>query len=445
MSSLRRFGLPALSALMLLFLTACGGDGPAGPEPVIPGPELSIVAFVGTSVVEVGFGVGDTLVVERMTYAVNGGAEQEFPVVPAVGISDTIPVPLTPELSSITVTAYNAKGSSTSETIVLRTDRPFTGAVSVAVGSFHACAVREDGSAYCWGSGGVLGDGSTEDRAIPVRVTGDVRFRVISAGSAHTCGLSEDARAYCWGSNGNGRLGTADASDHVAPAAVETDLRFRSIAAGTDFTCGISLEEKGYCWGAGAKRLISPDSAGDMPVPTPLAPELTLDTVVVRGSYPGYPSIGISVATVDDDGIGRTVYNGFLQPPTPVAPLQWLQGPGYHEWTTYALKRDGQLHRCHAFTAPGCPPVEGEGAQLRFQAFDGGCGIALDGAIYCGLRPLPGDLRYRTLSAGSYNACAVSEETVVYCWGYNPVVGLFPLGIPGVQNSAVPLPVFAPE
>lgn len=47
-----------------------------------------------------------------------------------------------------------------------------SGAVAVGVGRTHACAVLADDSVSCWGSNasGKLGDGTTVDRPLPVKV-----------------------------------------------------------------------------------------------------------------------------------------------------------------------------------------------------------------------------------------------------------------------------------
>jgi len=47
-----------------------------------------------------------------------------------------------------------------------------SGVVAVGVGRTHACAVLADDSVSCWGSNasGKLGDGTTVDRPLPVKV-----------------------------------------------------------------------------------------------------------------------------------------------------------------------------------------------------------------------------------------------------------------------------------
>jgi alpha-tubulin suppressor-like RCC1 family protein len=46
--------------------------------------------------------------------------------------------------------------------------------IGLSVGNTHACAVMETGGIVCWGSNahGQLGDGTTENRSIPVEVSG---------------------------------------------------------------------------------------------------------------------------------------------------------------------------------------------------------------------------------------------------------------------------------
>jgi alpha-tubulin suppressor-like RCC1 family protein len=100
----------------------------------------------------------------------------------------------------------------------------------------HTCALVDD-EVWCWGDNrhGQLGDGTTEDRAEPVRVQGLDDAKWVEAGGgprrlpddssesrAHTCALRADDRFVCWGDNDQGQLG--DGSENRATRPVEVEL-----------------------------------------------------------------------------------------------------------------------------------------------------------------------------------------------------------------------------
>ena len=75
------------------------------------------------------------------------------------------------------------------------------GAIDIAVGNFHWCAVRRDRSVQCWGENwyGQLGDGTLVKSNRPVDVRGVSKVMSIAAGTAETCAVEEDGRLVCWG------------------------------------------------------------------------------------------------------------------------------------------------------------------------------------------------------------------------------------------------------
>lgn len=107
--------------------------------------------------------------------------------------------------------------------------------VSLAAGWTHACAVRGDGSAWCWGSNGngQLGDGTLTDRRNPVPVcasgagpecTGGARLggvvAVAVATDSHSCALTEGGEVLCWGLNSIGQLGDGTTTSRPNPVNV---------------------------------------------------------------------------------------------------------------------------------------------------------------------------------------------------------------------------------
>jgi alpha-tubulin suppressor-like RCC1 family protein len=95
----------------------------------------------------------------------------------------------------------------------VRIDPDGLGAVTqVYAGGAHTCAQRVDGSLWCWGSNrfGQLGTGDTKGRVLPEQIAPDVLGNSVSAvytGGAHTCAVKVDGSVWCWGNNQYGQLG----------------------------------------------------------------------------------------------------------------------------------------------------------------------------------------------------------------------------------------------
>ena len=80
----------------------------------------------------------------------------------------------------------------------------------VAVGDYHACAIADDKTAWCWGYNvnGQLGNNTLVNSSTPVQVAGGHTYRAVSAGLYHSCGIGTDNVIYCWGNNAKGQLGS---------------------------------------------------------------------------------------------------------------------------------------------------------------------------------------------------------------------------------------------
>lgn len=127
----------------------------------------------------------------------------------------------------------------------------------ISVGGSHACGIKLDGSAWCWGSDsdGQLGNRPdiTADQVSPVHVDGPDNWVDISAGATHTCGVRMDGSAWCWGNYLNGRLGLGTISDDVkTPQRVMGGGSWIAVDAGGTMTCGLQRSGSAWCWGSDA-------------------------------------------------------------------------------------------------------------------------------------------------------------------------------------------------
>ena len=186
------------------------------------------------------------------------------------------------------------------------------GAVEIALGASHGCALMKDGGVSCWGAGdrGQLGDGSTVDRYRPAAVPGLAGAAGIGAGEAatcaamtsgevmcggglpargeaapaaavakgkapakvgglsgvigvavggaHACALGKDGEVRCWGANGAGQLGDGTTEGRATPVAVKGLAGATRIDAGPASTCALLRDRRVVCWGRIAEQAIGP-------------------------------------------------------------------------------------------------------------------------------------------------------------------------------------------
>lgn len=123
---------------------------------------------------------------------------------------------------------------------------------AISAGNSHACGIKTDDTAWCWGAGGFgqLGDGTTTaTQNVPVAVSGGVTWKAIAGGRDATCGIRSDYTAWCWGHGGFGQLGNGGSISQSSPVAVVGNSQWQEISPGNYATCGISQDGSAFCWG----------------------------------------------------------------------------------------------------------------------------------------------------------------------------------------------------
>lgn len=124
--------------------------------------------------------------------------------------------------------------------------------VEIASGFISTCAIKANGSAWCWGNNGngMLGDGTNTNSNVPVQVTGGHQFTsIVSGGGTGVCALKANGSAWCWGDGSNGRNGNGGNAHQSAPVPVSGGHVFTQLAAGPYATCGVTASGI-YCWGS---------------------------------------------------------------------------------------------------------------------------------------------------------------------------------------------------
>ncbi len=98
-----------------------------------------------------------------------------------------------------------------------------TSMVAIAAGETHSLALRSDGTVWAWGYNGYgqLGDGTTDTRTTPDKVT-DLggAASAIGSGSSHSLAVRTDGTVHAWGNNGDGQLGDGTTSERTKPVRV---------------------------------------------------------------------------------------------------------------------------------------------------------------------------------------------------------------------------------
>jgi len=95
------------------------------------------------------------------------------------------------------------------------------GTAKVSAGGYHTCAIKQDGSLWCWGwnLSGQLGDGTNSDKFTPVQIMSS-GVSSVALGGYHTCAIKTDGSLWCWGLNSDGQLGDGTGTNRNTPVRV---------------------------------------------------------------------------------------------------------------------------------------------------------------------------------------------------------------------------------
>lgn len=127
---------------------------------------------------------------------------------------------------------------------------------TIAAGTDHSIAVKDDGSVWVWGdnSHGQLGNGTSgagTGSLIPIQVSGLSNIVAVSAGQDFSVALDASGTVFTWGDDAAGQLadGTAGGGNRTTPYQVTSLSGVSMIAAGQQFL--LVQKNDGSAWACG--------------------------------------------------------------------------------------------------------------------------------------------------------------------------------------------------
>jgi len=180
---------------------------------------------------------------------------------------------------------------------------PFTHVTAVAGAADHA-TYDAGGRLYSCGMGvyGELGDGSTSDSRVPVRVAGlsGASVTALTAGFGTAGALLSDGEYYDWGENNLGQLGDGTTRDSGVPVRVKLPGPVsQAFAGGNDPEDGQTLARLAggsvYAWGADQAYQLGNGKHAAEPSPVKVTPPAGVSYQAVASG--GNTSYGVSTAS----------------------------------------------------------------------------------------------------------------------------------------------------
>ena len=163
---------------------------------------------------------------------------------------------MTQRLTPVIVKEYDDTTHTTTHTLV--------DVVAISAGISHTCALINDGTVRCWGSGsaGRLGNGASTHRPAAVTVSGIIgtdaatTATAIAAGGDHACALMQNGTIKCWGAGSFGQMGNLANISKTTPVTVYgigngalANNAGIAVSAGGLHTCAVLAKGNMRCWG----------------------------------------------------------------------------------------------------------------------------------------------------------------------------------------------------
>ena len=305
---------------------------------------------------------------------------------------------------------------------------------AIGAGRAHSCAIA-GGHVWCWGDNHYAQLGYpiayetdsgrqyryTSVQPLQVPVLNDMI--AVTGGENHTCAIKSDGTVWCWGLNTDGQLGTEqfhhtinsdyDGYGSIAPLKAELSSGAQAISGGYNHTCAVVAGGSVWCWGDNRE--------GQLGTVLPDNPHKHSPVPVKVGNLPG-PAKQVSAredstcATLEDGSIwcwGNNQYNqigdtgGKYNSSTPVRLWHDFSGPGGKDAPLSSMRETalGEEHGCAASTA---------GTIFCWGSYETAFDFSLAHAI-----PLSGGAM--AIASQDISSCVLLDDESIWCWSYGLV------------------------
>jgi alpha-tubulin suppressor-like RCC1 family protein len=327
----------------------------------------------------------------------------------------------------------------------------------------NTCGVSSTDTAYCWGwnFNGQVGDSTRVDRWTPTPVSGGHTYNALSVGGYTVCGLTDSGVGYCWGYN------PPYQGSWTAPTRVFNGLQIKILASAGNYVCALTVAGTAYCWGHNDYGELGIGTTEDQLTPVQVLGAVAFESLFTGSIHACGLAVGGEAYCWGDNIFGQLGDGTVMQRlvPTSVAGgnrfatlslgggrltcgldlnADWycwgsVDLSSFYSTTprlvangSFVMIAVGQRHAC-ALDDEGVASCWGYNS-------DGQLG---DGSTTNRSNPVAvaGGLRFASLSAGNGHTCGVTTDGLGYCWGRNDY-GQFGTGT--TQGSPTPVRVSSP-
>jgi alpha-tubulin suppressor-like RCC1 family protein len=289
-----------------------------------------------------------------------------------------------------------------------------SGAVALAHGEGHACALDRGGTVRCWGGEGYSELGNRDYGAAGSKEPIDVVFAktspraapqaalAVAAAGDWSCAILADRSVRCWGDGNLGQLGPQVKERSAKPVPIDGLGPVESLSMGPYHACALLAKDKGTarCWGYNDAGQLGDGSTGKRSAP------------VAPAGVPALAQIAVSQSSTDPhtcalDQAGEV----------------WCWGGNQHGAANLGDKRPA---------SPTPAKIAGVSGASQIASGDGASCALVKGAVLCwgtmrGLKETTTQLARPTriagldkvaeIAMGGYGYCARHEDRSVTCWG----------------------------